>query len=306
MQFKSLIMLTILSLLFSSCATSKTRYREGDNKGQASDLTVTDEINLTKDALKSMAKDYPPTKDRALQRYVSSLGQRLVKVNGLNGKPYKYTFTVVDTPMVNAFALPAGTIYVTKPLLKAVKTEAELAGVLGHEMGHVIARHTAERMTLMNKERTGNLLMTAGAAIIGAAGGYMAAKKLCKKGDKECLLKGTAAGGALFGGATLLVQKYRYMQNSQEDEFEADRLGFKIATKAGYNPHQIGKFYETLLALENKGKKGQNKYLAQFQDAMSTHPPSQKRIDQMRDMASPLPNKGLLSSNAFHTMKKRL
>jgi len=83
-----------------------------------------------------------------------------------------------------------------------------------------------------------------------------------------------------------LVQKYAFMQNSQEDEMEADRIGFRTAYNAGYDKDKIGSFYAKLLTMEKQGKGNAPAILQSVQDAMSTHPPSQKRVDQMNEMAA--------------------
>ena len=125
-----------LPILLASCATSRHRQREGDNTGQATSLSVEDEKRMTQQYIPKMRKDYPPLKNDKVQRYIASLGRKIASKNGLEGKPYNYNFSVVDTKMVNAFALPAGTIYVTAPLIEMAETESELAGVIGHEIGH--------------------------------------------------------------------------------------------------------------------------------------------------------------------------
>lgn len=308
-SFKSFFIFTFaLSILIlnSACASRADLQQDGDNQGQASDFTVQDEIQMTKEALPEMQKDYPATKDKNLQQYLETLGNKIVRANNLEGHPYHYTFTLVETKQLNAFALPAGTVFVTRPLLEAVQTEAELAGVLGHELGHVVARHTAERMTVMKRNQKKNLLWTAGTALVGLAGGYAAGSKLCPKNDKECLAKVTLAGGALGAGASLLVQKYQYMQNSQEDELEADRLGLRFAVNAGFDPEQSGAFYQKLLALEKSSSGKQNAYLKKFSDALSTHPPSDKRVAQMKKMARNYPQKGIISGQQFKDIKINL
>jgi predicted Zn-dependent protease len=136
------ILLTITGLL--ACATTdRSRYREGDNAGQDVGMTVQDEKRLTEEALPQMRKDYPEAKNAELQKYIAGVGQKIVKANKLDGQPYHYTFTVVDVEDVNAFALPAGQVFVTAPLIAMASNEAELAGVVSHEIGHIMARHTA-------------------------------------------------------------------------------------------------------------------------------------------------------------------
>lgn len=304
---KKILMLSTLLLLTLSCANQQTRpVQDGKNSDQASNFTVDDELKMTKEALSSMQKDYPASANKEAQAYLNQLGQKIVKASGLHQNPYSYSFTLVDSEQINAFALPAGTVFVTKALFKAVSSEAELAGVVGHEIGHVEARHTAERMTIMQQNQKSNLAWTIGSAVAGAAGGYMLGKKLCKPQDKECLAKVTVGVGALGAGASLMVQKYQFMQNSQTDEFEADRLGFKYATNAGFDAVAVGKFYEKLLEMEKKAKGKEQAYVKMFADAMSTHPPSEKRVAQMKKMASDYPKQGTLSGQHFLQVQSSL
>src|SRR5512138_2936213 len=111
---KNIIPWVLLSLaLIAACApTTSSRYREGSNVGQETGLTVADERRLTEEALPKIRKDYPSAKDPDLQRYIANLGMKIVRANNLEGNPYHYDFEVVDVENVNAFALPAGKIFV--------------------------------------------------------------------------------------------------------------------------------------------------------------------------------------------------
>ena len=128
-----------------------------------------------------------------------------------------FTFTVLDSPAVNAFALPGGYVYITRGLLALMNTEAELAGVLGHEIGHVTARHTASRMS---NATTANLLL----GVLGIA-----------TGSQEL----TQIGGLI--GAGILAQY------SQDQEYEADRLGIGYMARAGFNPFAQADLLSSLL-----------------------------------------------------------
>lgn len=296
-------------LLLASCASpQKTRYREGDNTGQNTSLSVRDEQKMTKEYLPKMRKDYPAVKNSKAQRYITELGNRIVTANNLRNKPYSYNFTLVNSKSINAFALPAGEVFVTVPLLKVADSEAELAGVIGHEVGHIQARHTAERIDRAKKKEKSNLLWSIGGALLGGAAGYGLGQLMCPKKDRQCLEQAAKYGAMAGGAGTLLIQKYQFMANSQEDEMEADRIGFKTAHNAGYHKDHIGKFYSKLLEMEKKHKKGGNKMLAAFADAMSTHPPSQKRVQQMVEMSSqtPLKKGKLISTNDFNYFKRTL
>lgn len=277
--------LASIPLLMAACAHEKTRHREGDNSGQNTEMTVEDEKKMTAEVLPQMRKDYPAIQNAELQSYISQLGNRIVAANGLDGAPYKYNFTVVGVPYVNAFALPAGTVFVTAPLLQMAETEAELAGVVGHEIGHIKARHTAERMDEAKKGEGKSWLYAIGGGLLGGAAGFGLGKLLCSKGDNGCLAKAAGAGVAAGAAGGFLVQKYAFMANSQENEMEADRIGFRVATKAGYSKDHVGSFYAKLLQMEQSHKQNQTPVLASIADAMSTHPPSRERVAQMNQMA---------------------
>jgi predicted Zn-dependent protease len=283
------IVLIAFIWIFTSCAsTSGTRYREGDNRGQETNLTVADEERLAQEALPKMQKDYPPANNPELQRYVSQLGMKIVRANNLEGNPYHYDFTVVDVKNVNAFALPAGKVFVTVPLIAMASNEAELAGVIGHEIGHVKARHAAERMYAMEKAQNKTWLYAAAGGVVGAAAGLGLGLILCRTGDTACLARAAVLGGAVGAGGGLLVQKYSFMANSREDEMEADRIGFRLAVGAGYDKDQVGRFYEKLLQME-KSAGNNSGALKSLADAMSTHPPSEERVKQMHEMAAASP-----------------
>lgn len=294
--------LASMGFLLASCATpAQHRQREGDNSGQGTALTVDDEKQMTQEVLPQMRKDYPPLPNPILQEYISGLGRKLVFSNKLEGNPYNYNFTVVDVDYVNAFALPAGTIFVTAPLIAMTENEAELAGVLGHEVGHVKARHAAERMDSAKREQNKSWLYAAGGGVIGGAVGYGLGRLICPPKDDDCLKKAATYGAVAGAGGGLLIQKYGFMANSREDEMEADRVGFRVAVNGGYQKDHVGKFYSKLLQMEQSAKKNQNTALAAFSDAMSTHPPSQERVQQMNQMAAEqaASSKAIVSTKEF-------
>ena len=301
--------LATVPLLLAGCAsTSRHRYREGDNRGQETSITVEDEKRMAKQYLPEMTKAYPPLEDKELQDYVGGIGNRIVVSNNLNNNPYQYNFTVVHTDMVNAFALPAGSIFVTAPLIKMCESEAELAGVIGHEIGHVKARHAAERIEEQKKEGVKSILYGLGGAILGGAAGYGLGKVICKKNDKDCMER-VAKYGAIAGAAGgLLIQKFAFLANSREDEMEADRVGFKTAVNAGYHKDHVGTFYNRLLDMEKKAsKKEKSPLLASLSDALSTHPPSEERVIQMTELASNAVNVGkTITTREFKKRQKGL
>jgi len=303
---KAIAYLVLLSFILACAPVQQTRYREGSNVGQQTGLTIQDERRLTEEALPKMKKEYPPAKSPELQNYISDLGMKIVRANNLEGNPYNYNFTVVDVENVNAFALPAGTVFVTAPLIAMTANEAELAGVIGHEVGHVVARHAAERMYVMEQEQNKTWLMAAGGGLIGAAAGLGLGALLCAGGDSACLAKAALIGAAVGAGGGLLVQKFQFMANSREDEMEADRIGFKLAVGAGYDKDKVGKFYERLLQMEKNAQKSGGGITKNLADALSTHPPSEERVKQMNEMAANAPavKNPLISSPEYGRVKQ--
>ncbi|MCP5155990.1 MAG: M48 family metalloprotease [Ectothiorhodospiraceae bacterium] len=154
--------------------------------------------------------------DPALTRYVDSIGQLLARTTGR--RDLQFRFTVLDSPVVNAFALPGGYVYVTRGLLALASTEAEIAGVIGHEIGHVVARHGAQR-------QAGGTLAGIGLLVLGAVTGSQAAMQ----------------AGQL--GAAALLSAY-----SRDDEYEADQLGIEFMARAGFEPRAAASFLRKLEA----------------------------------------------------------
>lgn len=298
--------LASVGFLMAACSTpAQHRQREGDNIGQNTSMTVADEKRMTQEVMPQMQKDYPPLRNSEVQTYVSNLGRRIASNNQLEGNPYNYTFAAVDVNYVNAFALPAGTIFVTAPLIAMAETEAELAGVVGHEIGHIQARHTAERMEAAKKAESKSWMYAVGGGFLGAAAGYGLGKLLCKPKDDKCLAQAATYGAAAGAGGGLLVQKYAFMANSREDEMEADRIGFRTSVRSGYSKNHVGLFYEKLLKMEEQSK-GQNAGLMQsLADAMSTHPPSRERVQQMNQMVNETSaHQGQVSTMEFERIRK--
>jgi predicted Zn-dependent protease len=160
-------------------------------------------------------------------------------------------------------------------------------------------------MYVAKKEQNKTIIFGAiGAAVLGTAG-YYASKKLCDPDDFECKAKLIGGGAAVGAVGGLFVQKYGFMKNSQEDELESDRVGFRYATNAGYDRQKVGDFYKKLQAMEKNAKKGQNAAMNWLSDAMASHPSSDQRVSQAEEMKSA--NKttgGVTVTNDFIKMRK--
>ncbi len=293
--------------LLTACATvEQTRYREGDNTGQATALSVADEVRMAKSVRGEMLEQYPPVRDITLQSYVARIGTRVVQANSLQGRPYNYTFQVVATTQVNAFALPAGPVFITAPLIAMADSEAELAGVIGHEIGHIRARHTAERIYRQERAKGKSVAYLLGGGLVGGILGYGLGKVVCRKRDYNCRSSVMQLGAAAGAGGAAIISKFGFMAHSREDELEADRVGFKTSVAAGYDKNHVGKFYEKLLGMEQRAKSpSKSGMVASFTDALSTHPPSRQRVQQMQEMAreARFTGNGKISSNEFDDMR---
>jgi beta-barrel assembly-enhancing protease len=181
-------------------------------------------------------------KARAL---VKQVGESLVARSVAAKSPYKFSFHVLaDQKTVNAFALPGGPVFITEGLLRLLKSEAELAGVLGHEIGHVIARHSSER--LAKQQLTQGLL---GALVVGS-------------GDYT-----TAQIGQVVGG--MINMKY-----GREDELESDALGIRVMAEGGYDPRALIRVMEVLAQASGPSRQP---------DFFSTHPAPENRAGRIKD-----------------------
>ena len=203
--------------------------------------------------LQQFSGAYP---DEALQRYVERLGERLVEVSDVPGQDF--IFTVLNSELPNAFALPGGYVYVTRGLLALAENEAEVAGVLGHEIGHVAARHAAQRQTQATGAGILATLGTIGAAILGGETAAQLAQQV---------------GGL---GAEAWVAGY-----SRDQELEADDLGLEYLVEAGYDPRALATFLrkldlETELRRRLSGQEGEAAF-----GWFATHPRTLDRVERV-------------------------
>jgi predicted Zn-dependent protease len=203
--------------------------------------------------LQQFGGEYP---DPELQAYVDRVGSQLAAASDLPDA--EFTFTLLDTDVPNAFALPGGYVYITRGLLTLAENEAEMAGVLGHEIGHVTARHSAQRQTRATGAGVLATLGTIGAAILG---GEMA---------------GRLAQQVTGVGAQAYLAGY-----SREQELEADQLGIRYLARAGYDARAMASFLEKLnehseLQQRLAGSEGDPGVMSWF----ATHPRTLDRVEQ--------------------------
>jgi predicted Zn-dependent protease len=226
----------------AACATNPVT-----GKSQMSLLSEAEELAIGAQQDVEIRREMGVYGDQALQRYVSDIGQELARNSHRPNLPW--SFTVVDNSAINAFALPGGYVYVTRGILAYLDDESELAGVLGHEIGHVTARHAAQAYT--RQAQAGIAL-----AILGI------------------FVPSTQAFADL--GATGLG--VLFMKHGREAEIEADRLGVEYGSGAGYDPAGVPRFLSTLARVDAMSGRGVPNWL-------STHPDPGSRVVKAQPVA---------------------
>ncbi|HVF50352.1 MAG TPA: M48 family metallopeptidase [Pyrinomonadaceae bacterium] len=241
------------------------------NKGIFSGGSLSDEVQLGRQLAAEVDRQAKFVDDPIITEYVNRVGQNIVLHSDAK---IPFTIKVIDTDEANAFALPGGFFYVNKGLILAAENEAELAGVMAHEIAHVTARHAVENQ---RKGMLADLALTAGSIFLGGLGGM-------------AILNG-AQFGALLG----------FMKFSRSAESEADRLGVQYLYAAGYDPGAMSTMFEKLLA-KNKKKPGL------ISKAFATHPQTTDRMEASRDLVARFPDREeyVLSTSEFQRVKARL
>ena len=211
------------------------------------------DIEMGKQAAAQVLHQYPQAQNRDLQTYIKRVGERLAKTPTASSSGFPITFTLLNYKEVNAFALPGGPTFVFTGLITASDSEEELAGVLAHEISHVVLRHGTNRMSKAN-------IIEKPARVIGVINMLTPLGRLVNIG----------LGVALDG---------IFLKNSREDESEADALGAHIMSEAGYDPVALARFFEKL---EARGGPGVPEFL-------SDHPSPGNRVEAVQAEVRTLP-----------------
>jgi Zn-dependent protease with chaperone function len=197
--------------------------------------TPQQDVELGRQAAAEVRQQYPVIEDQRIARYLGQLGDRLVAAAPpeLKQPVFEYSFTPVNLKEINAFALPGGPMFVNRGMFEAAASEGEVAGVMAHELSHVLLRHgTANASKAQNPWlQLGQIAGAVGGAVVGGAAGSAVAQ------------------GSQFGLGTLLL-KY-----SRDFEKQADLLGAQIMARAGYDPRALARMFETI-ERESKGDGG--------------------------------------------------
>jgi predicted Zn-dependent protease len=235
----SRVLALIAAFLITACATNPVT-----GKREISFMSEAQEISVGRELDAQVRQEMGLYEDNELQRYVQELGMKLARSSQRPNLPW--SFAVLDSPAVNAFALPGGFIYITRGILPYLDNEAQLVGVLGHEIGHVTARHSAQQYT------------RGMGASLGVLVGSIFVPQVRPFGDLA------------EGGIGVLFLKF-----GRDDELQADALGAEYAAAGGWDPDQVPAFLTTLARIaEVTDRNGVPNWL-------STHPQPENRAERV-------------------------
>ena len=196
-------------------------------------------------------------------QYVEQVGKNIAVRSGLGNAQSAFTVSLVNSPVNNAFAIPGGYVYTTRQLVTLMNNEAELAGVLGHEVAHVALRHSQRRQAAAQK----NQLLGVGAAILSS------------------VLLGSNPLGQQLGQAALQGSQMLTLKFSRSQELEADRAGIEYLISAGYDPHAMGTVLASLAAQNALDARVQGRDNATIPEWASTHPDPASRVQTALSLA---------------------
>jgi Zn-dependent protease with chaperone function len=263
--------LVLLTLLVPTVAwgVEQLRFRPGFNL-----FSPAQDVQVGKDAAKDADKQLPLLNDAQTLNYVNNLGRRLAAFAPNNNPDYVWQFKVVNSSDINAFALPGGYIYVNRGAIEAAQNEAEIAGVIAHEEGHVVMRHGTHMATQA-------LLAQAPLAILGGL-----------LGRSGSLTSQMLQLGISFGVNSLLLK------NSRSAEAQADQVGTYILYHAGYDPYAMAQFFQII----------EKKYPQRTIQFFSDHPNPENRV---KAVDQEIPHLGPVrpwktDSPEFESVKKHL
>jgi predicted Zn-dependent protease len=258
--------LVLAASALAGCGTQVVNPVTGRTERTAMDERA--ELAEGKKAHDEVLKEYGVYPDPKLQAYVNEIGQKLAKQSHRANIPW--TFTVLDSPEINAFALPGGYVYITRGILAYMESEADMAGVIGHEIGHVTARHGAQRATRQQNAGLGVLAATVLGAVLESKAGVSGGTEMFGQ-----MAQGVAAG---------YVAKY-----SREQELQADTLGAEYLARSQYDPRnmidviRVLKLQEAFAADEARAS-GQP--APERDNWLASHPSNDQRLQAISQNAS--------------------
>ncbi len=261
----SLMPVVLATALLTGCGSAVMNPVSG--QAERSVMSEASEVEEGRKAHAQVLQEYGVVKDARLQAYVNGIGQRLAKLS--HRQQLQWHFTVLDSPEINAFALPGGYVYVTRGIMAYMESEAELAGVIGHEIGHVTARHGAQRATRQQDAGLGVLAATVLGAVLES--------------------QGIAGAGQAASQVSQAVASGYVASYGREQELQSDQLGAEYLARSAYDPRTMIKVITTLknqerfaadqARAEGRAAPAQNSWLA-------SHPSNDQRLQQITQLAT--------------------
>ncbi|MFN1836008.1 M48 family metalloprotease [Balneola sp. MJW-20] len=281
--FRTLTAALVVSVSIASCVTIQQSPVTGNKRIYG--YSWEKEIEIGKQADSEIIAQYGLYEDEELGSYVSDLGQDLLQVSHMRRddtdsqfKNTEFTFRLLDSPVVNAFALPGGFVYVTRGLMAHLENEAQLAVVLGHEIGHVAARHASQRAA----EQQFGQIAVIGGAILGQSFGL--------------------DGGNILQLSSQTAQLL-FLRYGRDDERESDRLGVEYAAMKHYEAAEGAKFFTSLKRISEKA--GVN-----IPSHLSTHPDPGEREQTIPRLAAQWSDRGydqtIVNQKEYHELLQGL
>jgi predicted Zn-dependent protease len=269
-QKHSALSILLSAFLLVGCGTVMQNPVTGENERSVMDEPT--EVAEGAKAHQQVIQEYGVYDNLAVQNYVNAIGQKLATQSHRNH--LQWHFTVLDSPDINAFALPGGYVYVTRGIMAYLESEADLAGVIGHEIGHVTARHGAQRAT---QQQTAGLGVFA-ASILGAV----------------LEAKGVQGAGRLAGEVSQNVAAGYIASYGRDQELQADGLGAEYLSRVRYDPRNM---VDVITVLKNQERFAADQALAAGQKAstrksdwLASHPSNDQRLDMITQLASQYKN----------------
>jgi predicted Zn-dependent protease len=257
--------IALATALLTACGSQVINPVTG--QAERSVMSESQEIAEGKKAHEEVLKEYSALKNPKLQAYVNEIGQRLAKQS--QRANIAWTFTVLDSPEINAFALPGGYVYVTRGIMAYMESEADLAGVMGHEIGHVTARHGAQRATRQQNAGIGVLA----ASVLGLV----------------LETQGVGGAGQLLGGVAQNAAAGYVAKYGREQELQADGLGAEYLSRVQLDPRNMidvinvlknqERFAADLAKAEGREAPAQNSWLA-------SHPSNDQRLETITKLSA--------------------
>lgn len=233
-------------------------------------VSVKDEIAIGRKAQQQVRQEVPRVRDTAVTSYVAGLGRRIAA--RADGPKYPYSFDVANYREINAFALPGGPVWIHRGLIEAAQTEAQLAGVIAHEVAHIANRHAASQITKGTFANVGLGLL---GAVLGDGTGAQIAQ----------------LGAGLAANATM-------MKFSRDHERDADLKALRYLKRAGYDPRAMVEFMQVLRARQGRDP-------GSVRTFFSSHPAPAERVRRLQQEANRLAG-GRRDSQAFRNVQARL